>query len=195
MSAGLPSTGGLTKKMTTTVRKSTDVSETAVPDQAAASDTLPRGDARVVFLHRGPAGNDAELIDRARRDRGVEPPLWTSLPPDSLAAEDYLEMVSATKPGATEMHQVARAYRSYAFGEITVAVVTTMIEGLLEMLARWQQYRQAREIRLALAELDDRTLHDLGLYRGEIGSVAAEMTGTAERTRVLSTLARNGFFM
>ena len=181
--------------MTTTVRKSTDVTETAVPGQAPASDTLPRGDARVVFLRRGPAGNDAEHTGRAERDREVEPPLWTSLPPDSLAAEDYLEMIAATKPGATEVHQVARAYRSYAFGEITVAVVTTMVEGVLEMLARWQQYRQARDIRRALAELDDRTLHDLGLYRGEIGSVAAELSGTAERTRMLSTLARNGFLM
>jgi uncharacterized protein YjiS (DUF1127 family) len=179
--------------MTTTVRKSTDVTETAVSDQAPASETLPRGYARVVFLHRGPAGNDAELVDRAPRDREVEPPMWRALPPDSLAAGDYLEMIAATKPGATEMHQTARAYRSYAFGEITVAVVTTMVDGILEMLARWQQYRQARQIRRALAELDDRTLHDLGLYRGEIGSVAAELSGHAERTRMLSTLARDGF--
>jgi uncharacterized protein YjiS (DUF1127 family) len=181
--------------MTTTVRKSTDVPETAVSAQAPASDTLPRGDARVVFLHRGPAGNDAELVDRARRDRESEPPVWTSLPPESLAPGDYLELIAATKSGATEVHQTARAYRSYAFGEIAVAVVTTVVEGILEMLARWQQYRKARDIRRALSELDDRTLHDLGLYRGEIGSVAAELSGSAERTRMLSALARNGFLM
>ena len=93
------------------------------------------------------------------------------------------------------MHQTARAYRSYKFGEITVAVVTAMVDGIVEMLVRWQQYRQAREIRRALAELDDRTLHDLGLYRGEIGSVAAELSGNAERTRMLSTLTRHGFLM
>lgn len=181
--------------MTPTLRKPTDVPEPGVADKALASDPLPRGDARVVYLHRGPAGNDALLDDRVKRQRDIEPWLWTSLPPDSASAQAYLEMISATKPGATEAHQAARAYRSYAFGEITVAVVTTMVEGLLEMLARWQQYRQAREIRRALAELDDRTLRDLGLYRGEIASVAAELTGSAERTRMLSALTRNGFLM
>lgn len=181
--------------MTTTLHKPTDVPEPGVADNAFASSPLPRGDARVVYLHRGPAGNDARLDDHDKRKRDIEPWMWTSLPPDSLGAQAYLEMISATKPGATEAHQAARAYRSYAFGEITVAVVTTMVEGILEMLARWQQYRQAREIRRTLGELDDRTLRDLGLYRGEIGSVAAEHTGTAERTRMISTLTRNGFLM
>ncbi len=179
----------------TTLRKPTDVPEPGVADKALASDPMPRGDARVVYLHRGPAGNDPLLDDRVKRERDIEPWLWTSLPPDSVGAQAYLEAISATKPGATETHQAARAYRSYAFGEITVAVVTTMVESILEMLARWQQYRQAREIRRALAELDDRTLHDLGLYRGEIASVAAEVTGSAERTRMLSALTRNGFLM
>lgn len=181
--------------MTTTLRKSTDVPEPAVADTASASDALPRGDARVVYLHRGPAGNDATLDDRVKREQDVEPWLWTSLPPQSLGRQVYLEFVTANKPTAHEMHQVARAYRAYKFGEITAAVVAIMVDGILDMLARWQQYRQAREIQRALSELDDRTLHDLGLYRGEIGSVAAELTGSAERTRMLSTLTRNGFLM
>jgi len=177
--------------MTTTVRKSTDVPETTVADRTPASAT-PCGDARVVYLHRGPAGNDAE---HAPRHREIEPWLWTSLPPHSFGDQAYLDMVARTKPDAREMHRAARAYRSYTFGEVTVAVVTAMVDGMVEMLARWQRYRQARQIRLALGELDDRTLRDLGLYRGEIGSVAAEMSGNAERTRMLSTLARNGFLM
>ena len=45
-----------------------------------------------------------------------------------------------------------------------------------------------------LAE-DHRMLKDLGLDRSEIGSVAAEMTGDAERTRMLSALTRNGFLI
>jgi len=177
------------------MRKSTDVLEPAQADKAAASDTLPHGDARVVYLHPGPAGNDPSHDDRVTRERNGEPWMWTSLPPDSLGREAYLAFVTATKPTAYEMQQVARAYRSYKFGEITAAVVTAMVDGILDMLARWQQYRQAREITRALGELDDRTLHDLGLYRGEIGSVAAEMTGSAERSRMLSTLTRNGFLM
>lgn len=51
-------------------------------------------------------------------------------------------------------------------------------------LVRARQRRQARAIYNALQQLDDRTLHDLGFYRDEIASVAAETTGQAEHTRI-----------
>ncbi|MCW5636314.1 MAG: DUF1127 domain-containing protein, partial [Rubrivivax sp.] len=44
-----------------------------------------------------------------------------------------------------------------------------------------------REMRLtenALRQLDTRTLRDIGLTRGEIGSAAAEAAGVVEATRV-----------
>ena len=50
-------------------------------------------------------------------------------------------------------------------------------------LARLPTYREARSIRNALRDLDDRTLRDLGFDRSEISSVAAEFAGLTEKTR------------
>jgi len=51
---------------------------------------------------------------------------------------------------------------------------------LIEPIRRhWQCWRT----RTALAQLDSRTLRDIGLYRCEIGSVAAEVHGACPRTR------------
>ena len=50
----------------------------------------------------------------------------------------------------------------------------------------WQHYRQRRQA-LATCEmlrgLDDRTLHDLGVHRSQIDSLAEELVGASERTR------------
>jgi uncharacterized protein YjiS (DUF1127 family) len=58
----------------------------------------------------------------------------------------------------------------------------------LRCLRRYQRRREARAIRGALSDLDDHTLRDLGFHRSEIGSVAAEATGLAERTRMRTLL-------
>ena len=57
-------------------------------------------------------------------------------------------------------------------------------------LARWRRQRQAARQRAELSAVDARTLRDLGFDRSEIGSVVAEISGGARRTRVLSQRAR-----
>ncbi len=48
----------------------------------------------------------------------------------------------------------------------------------------WRRWRKASETHHALRELDARTLHDIGLHASEIRSVAAEIGGSAESTRL-----------
>jgi uncharacterized protein YjiS (DUF1127 family) len=52
------------------------------------------------------------------------------------------------------------------------------------MVARLKRRRQARTTYRALCALDARTLRDLGFDRSEILSVAAEVAGDADSTRV-----------
>ena len=66
----------------------------------------------------------------------------------------------------------------------------TLIEWVRQAIARYRQHRRAMETRAALAQLDDRVLHDLGFDRSEIASIAAEATGTAEFTRSLALWRR-----
>lgn len=54
----------------------------------------------------------------------------------------------------------------------------------VELVAGWRRQRAARATYGALRELDDRVLHDLGIERSELTSVAAEVAGQAARTRV-----------
>ena len=125
----------------------------------------------VVFDRRAPAANDA----------------------DGASSDAAIEAIVRTKPGAHELHRAALAWRSYTLGEILAAMATATADLVREMRARSARRREARTVRAALAELDDRALRDLGLDRSEIGSVAAEVTGAAERTRRLAVLTWSGF--
>jgi len=51
-------------------------------------------------------------------------------------------------------------------------------------VSRWQEYRALRRTYNALADLDARTLKDIGFGDSEAGSIAAELAGRAERTRL-----------
>ncbi|HEY2817216.1 MAG TPA: DUF1127 domain-containing protein [Casimicrobiaceae bacterium] len=62
----------------------------------------------------------------------------------------------------------------------------TLIEWARQISVRYRQHRRALETRAALAQLDDRVLHDLGFDRSEIASIAAEANGEAEYTRSLA---------
>jgi uncharacterized protein YjiS (DUF1127 family) len=53
---------------------------------------------------------------------------------------------------------------------------------IADALRGWRARGQARRTARALADLDDRTLHDLGFHRCQIGAVSAEVHGLRAAT-------------
>ena len=83
---------------------------------------------------------------------------------------------------------IARAHRSFTLGEIIVAAIEAVGAIARRALARHRQRQLARATCEALRQLDDHALRDLGFDRAEITSVAAEVAGEGERTRVRAHL-------
>lgn len=78
----------------------------------------------------------------------------------------------------------ARAARSASLAAILATLIATVSAAAHRLYASWSRARSARATYRALRELDTRTLHDLGLDRSEMRSMAAEIAGESDRTRV-----------
>ncbi len=92
-------------------------------------------------------------------------------------------------PSAMQLEAAARAERSRRVGDIAAAIWRAVAQRVRHLLKQAQQRRDARATYLALRGLDARTLHDIGLHRSEILSVALELGGAFETTRVQATRA------
>jgi uncharacterized protein YjiS (DUF1127 family) len=79
---------------------------------------------------------------------------------------------------------VSQADRSRTLDKIIVGLFRAAGTFARRVQARHRQRRKAKATYDALRQLDDRMLRDLGFDRSEITSVAAEVTGKADRTRV-----------
>jgi uncharacterized protein YjiS (DUF1127 family) len=90
------------------------------------------------------------------------------------------ELALSSSPGLTGLARTVEATLASAFTAVR------------ESWTRWAQRREARATMLALSELDDHTLHDIGLDRSEIGSIAAEVASSAAASRVRVLQARIG---
>ena len=95
-------------------------------------------------------------------------------------------------PSAMQLEDAARAERSRLLGDIAASIWRPVAQRLRHLLKQARQRRMARATYLALRGLDARTLHDIGLHRSEILSVALELGGAFQATRVHSTRAPRG---
>ncbi|MGE5714749.1 MAG: DUF1127 domain-containing protein [Betaproteobacteria bacterium] len=77
----------------------------------------------------------------------------------------------------------ARGARSASLAAVLATLMATASAAAQRLRASWARARSARATYRALRELDARTLHDLGLDRSEMRSVAAEIAGESDRTR------------
>jgi len=156
---------------------------------SALKEVAPRGvftysDTPFVILQRGFAGNDAICEDPAISADEVERRAQHARAANGLGDVAPIDTPASAWPTSYEPHQGARAHRSFTLGEIIVVVLQATGAIARRAHARHRQRRQARAVYDALRGLDDHTLHDLGFDRSEITSVAAEVTGEAEPTRV-----------
>ena len=74
---------------------------------------------------------------------------------------------------------------------VTGSVADAVTRLTNRLAAAWHRQRMHRATVETLSALDDRTLHDLGFHRSEIGAVAAEIGGSAETTYLRVQLDRH----
>jgi uncharacterized protein YjiS (DUF1127 family) len=86
----------------------------------------------------------------------------------------------------------AHADRSHAMADVLAAVWRAVRSLAQHAYASHQRRVRAREVYDTLRRLDDHMLHDLGLDRSELSSVAAEATGGAEHTRAQTMISTYG---
>ena len=89
----------------------------------------------------------------------------------------------AGAPLSVDLYHRARADRSYRLAEIVAASLQAVADFGGRVAADFRRRQRARATYLALRTLDARILHDLGLHRSELMSVASEVAGTVDFTR------------
>ena len=87
-------------------------------------------------------------------------------------------------PDAYRLTLEARSERSASLAAILATLAAAVALAVRRLHASWSMARSARATYRALRQLDVRTLHDLGLDRSEMRSVAAEIAGESDRTRI-----------
>jgi uncharacterized protein YjiS (DUF1127 family) len=166
------------------MRNSTDFDNLTALEEVVPRGVITRSDNPIVILWRGSAGNDATCEDPAISKDEVEASAQHPLAADGFGDGASTDTASFARPTSYQLHQAARAHRSFILGEIIVAAIRAAGAIARRAHARHRQRRQARATYAALQQLDDRSLRDLGFDRSEIRSVAAELTGEAEYSRV-----------
>ena len=144
------------------------------PDSPALHHAAPAP----AFLPSRDAGNDPAVGDDTDEQHELE--RWWR----QAAAASGFGDAGVDSPSAYALHEAARAHRAVLIGNFAAAALSATVAYVRRAYTRYRQQREAWAVGAALRGLDDRTLHDLGFDRSEIGSVAMEAAGLAARTRV-----------
>src|SRR5215471_17496803 len=186
-----------TKTMSTSTQRDYTASFDETPGFGAVTSTNP-----LTILPPGPpAGNDSALDDQSvTSDSASAADAIDAWARHAAAANGFGDLPAPSARAANaaprdgrwsgyDWYRSARAARSHALGEALERVAFVCAALVRRLYGRYRRNRQRAAQERTLAGLDDRTLRDMGFHRSEIGSVAAEMVGDAERTRVLRILA------
>jgi len=143
----------------------------ATPVLGIVKTTYSRVDARAEAANEADYSGAAELDAWARRVFGANGFGEADVMPGEAAGD--------ARPGAV----VSDAPRA-TFPAICAAIGRAIADAFARAATRWSEYRELRRTYNALAELDERTLKDIGLGSHEAASVAAELAGRTGRTRI-----------
>jgi uncharacterized protein YjiS (DUF1127 family) len=91
-----------------------------------------------------------------------------------------------------EIGHAARRHRTRMLRRVIVALARAVGSVARRAYRAHRRRVEARAMYDALRQLDDRVLHDIGVTRSELTSVAAEATGEATHTRALVLCAIHG---
>lgn len=104
----------------------------------------------------------------------------------TAAANGFGDAGLDLRPSVIDLYDTARRDRAAEWSRIASAASRSIGALARRLLAAWRRSREESATRLALRELDRRTLHDLGLDRSEIESVAAGIAGDPDMSRARS---------
>ena len=140
---------------------------------------------RLAFVQESVAGGTSAYRSKTERE---QPPISThdidAWARHALAASGLGDTAAAELPTSYELVQRAHRCRALMLGALAAAAVQGAAAIARRVYARLRQRRKARATYDSLQQLGDRELRDLGLDRSELASIAAEVTGEAESTRV-----------
>ena len=139
----------------------------ATPVLGIVKTTYPRIDARAEAANEAEYSGAAELDAWARR---------------VFAANGFGE--ADVLPGDARPGAVFTDPPRATFPAICAAIGRAIADAFARAATRWHEYRELRRTYNALAELDERTLKDIGLGSHEAASIAAELAGRTGRTRI-----------
>jgi uncharacterized protein YjiS (DUF1127 family) len=151
---------------------------------------------------RAPAGKATGLADRLEQwfnERAANDSAWEN-PASMRDADTWARHAAAANgfgdapipdtapfptPASYDHYRAARAVRSRVLGDMVAGGIQAVRAFARRSRARLRQRMATAATYDRLRELDDRTLRDLGIERGELRSIAAEAAADADRTRVL----------
>lgn len=136
----------------------------------------------------------AARLDRSRRIGELAIAIWRAV------AEQVSRLIARLEQrqesSAADLASPVRPSIAFAPGDSPLLYKTEGVRDLVAAVSRWaagvvrrnydawRRRRLARATYMALRDLDDRTLRDIGLDRSELRSIAAEVGGALEITRM-----------
>lgn len=94
--------------------------------------------------------------------------------------------------GMASVRRRAIPHRRQPLGRVVRRAFRALVDHVATMVADWRRARLASATDAALQSLDDRALHDIGLDRSEISSLAASAGRDGDPTRMRMSQALHG---